>query len=161
MRRHHALFCSLLWLAPAASAFATPPPDHKLSADAKIDKPLIPRELTTDEELAQALREHYTKFEYRIPMRDGVRLFTHVYVPKDHSQRYPILMMRTPYGIAPYGIDNYPSAKQQRAAHSRAQGQHQRVGDTPGGARGRGLFSFVRLPKPTEYKECLQHGFYW
>src|SRR5258706_7237609 len=33
------------------------------------------------------LAEHYTKFEYRIPMRDGVRLFTRVYVPKDEAQR--------------------------------------------------------------------------
>jgi hypothetical protein len=35
------------------------------------------------------IRSHYTKFEYRIPMRDGVRLFTSVYVPKDKSQKYP------------------------------------------------------------------------
>jgi putative CocE/NonD family hydrolase len=52
-------------------------------------------------------RSHYTKYEYRIPMRDGVRLFTSVYVPKDRSQTYPILMQRTPYSVAPYGIDNY------------------------------------------------------
>jgi len=52
-------------------------------------------------------RSHYTKFDYRIPMRDGVRLFTSVYVPKDPAQKYPILMQRTPYSVAPYGIDNY------------------------------------------------------
>ena len=52
-------------------------------------------------------REHYTKYEYRIPMRDGIRLFAAVYVPKDHTKRYPILMLRTPYSVAPYGIDNY------------------------------------------------------
>jgi len=52
-------------------------------------------------------RAHYTKFDFRIPMRDGVRLFTSVYVPKDKSQRYPILMQRTPYTVSPYGIDNY------------------------------------------------------
>ena len=52
-------------------------------------------------------REHYTKYEYKIPMRDGVKLFANVYVPKDGSQRYPILMQRTPYSVAPYGIDNY------------------------------------------------------
>jgi putative CocE/NonD family hydrolase len=54
-------------------------------------------------------RAHYTKYDYRIPMRDGVKLFTSVYVPKDASQSYPILMLRTPYSIRPYGIDNYPS----------------------------------------------------
>src|SRR5208337_2575115 len=52
-------------------------------------------------------RGHYTKFEYRIPMRDGVRLFTAVYVPKDRSQKNPVLMTRTPYSVGPYGIDNY------------------------------------------------------
>ena len=29
------------------------------------------------------VKAHYTKYEYRIPMRDGERLFTAVYVPKD------------------------------------------------------------------------------
>ena len=53
------------------------------------------------------LAEHYTKFEYRIPMRDGVRLFTRVYVPKDDSQPWPIILTRTPYALKPYGVDNY------------------------------------------------------
>src|SRR5579862_184664 len=50
---------------------------------------------------------HYTKYEFRIPMRDSKRLFTSVYVPKDTSQAYPILMDRTPYSVAPYGVDQY------------------------------------------------------
>ncbi len=50
---------------------------------------------------------HYTKSEYRIPMRDGARLFAAVYAPKDETQAYPILLMRTPYSVAPYGADNY------------------------------------------------------
>ena len=54
------------------------------------------------------IRAHYTKYDYRIPMRDGVKLFTSVYVPKDYTQKYPILLKRTPYSIEPYGIDNYP-----------------------------------------------------
>ena len=53
------------------------------------------------------LRAHYTKYDYRIPMRDGVKLFTSVYIPKDRAQTYPILLKRTPYSIAPYGTDNY------------------------------------------------------
>lgn len=51
------------------------------------------------------VRPHYTKYEYRIPMRDGKRLFTSVYVPKDISQSYPFLIDRTPYSVAPYGDD--------------------------------------------------------
>jgi putative CocE/NonD family hydrolase len=56
------------------------------------------------------LRERYVKRECRIPMRDGVRLSTAVYTPRDASseKRYPLLMLRTPYSIRPYGEDNYP-----------------------------------------------------
>jgi len=53
------------------------------------------------------VKAHYTKYEYRIPMRDGKKLFTSVYVPKDDSQKYPVLMDRTPYNVGPYGEDQY------------------------------------------------------
>lgn len=55
----------------------------------------------------KTIREQYTKYEYRIPARDGKRLFTSVYVPKDQSEKWPILMTRTPYSVAPYGVDQY------------------------------------------------------
>jgi len=51
------------------------------------------------------IRENYTKKEIYIPMRDGVKLFTAVYTPKDMSEKHPILMNRTPYSCAPYGAD--------------------------------------------------------
>ena len=54
------------------------------------------------------VREKYTKHEFRIRMRDGAALFTAVFTPKDTSRSYPIMMERTPYSVAPYGIDNYP-----------------------------------------------------
>lgn len=53
------------------------------------------------------VKAHYTKYEYRIPMRDGKRLFTAVYVPKDDSQSYPLMLSRTPYSLRPYGVDQY------------------------------------------------------
>ncbi len=53
------------------------------------------------------VKSNYTKYEHRIPMRDGVRLFTSVYVPKDQSQRYPIMFSRTPYSVQPYGTDAF------------------------------------------------------
>jgi putative CocE/NonD family hydrolase len=56
-----------------------------------------------------SVRENYTKTELMIAMRDGVKLFTIVYAPKDQSQRYPILLTRTAYGIPPYGPDQYAS----------------------------------------------------
>ena len=55
------------------------------------------------------LRENYTKYEYKIPMRDGVHLFTAVYIPKDDSTPYPILLTRTPYTVKPYGEDVFPN----------------------------------------------------
>jgi uncharacterized protein len=59
------------------------------------------------EEKEDYVMAHYTKYEYRILMRDGKKLFTSVYAPKDASQPYPILMDRTPYNVAPYGEDQY------------------------------------------------------
>jgi len=57
---------------------------------------------------AEFIRANYTKHEYQIPMRDGKRLFTAVYTPKGSGEPWPILLERTPYGLAPYGEDNYP-----------------------------------------------------
>lgn len=49
------------------------------------------------------LKARYTKTEVMIPMRDGVKLYTAIYEPKDNSEKHPILMHRTPYGSGPYG----------------------------------------------------------
>jgi putative CocE/NonD family hydrolase len=51
---------------------------------------------------ATYVRENYTRTTYKIPARDGTHLYTIVYSPTDQSQTYPILLMRTPYGIGPY-----------------------------------------------------------
>ncbi len=76
----------LFLVVPASATAQTPNPNEKALAEIKAS---------------------YTKYEYRIPMRDGKRLFTAVYVPKDQSQTYPILMTRTPYNVMPYGADQY------------------------------------------------------
>ena len=49
--------------------------------------------------------DNYTKQEVTIAMRDGTRLHTTIYSPKDTSKEYPILMQRTPYSSAPYGAE--------------------------------------------------------
>ncbi|MCK7534848.1 MAG: hypothetical protein MZV63_29555 [Marinilabiliales bacterium] len=54
-----------------------------------------------------ALKKKYDKKEVYITMRDGVRLFTSVYTPKNSSVEHPILMNRTPYNIEPGGPDNF------------------------------------------------------
>ena len=55
------------------------------------------------------LVNNYTKTEQLITMRDGVKLFTAIYIPKDNSTGHPILMERTPYSCAPYGEANWKS----------------------------------------------------
>ena len=51
------------------------------------------------------VKANYTKSEHYIPMRDGVRLYTAIYAPKDTTKTYPVLLNRTPYSIGPYGVD--------------------------------------------------------
>ena len=49
------------------------------------------------------LMNNYTKKEVSIPMRDGIKLFTSIYIPKDQTEKHPILLTRTPYSVWPYG----------------------------------------------------------
>jgi len=53
------------------------------------------------------VKDNYTKLDKQITMRDGVKLYTVIYVPKDSTQKYPIIMERTPYSAGPYGENNY------------------------------------------------------
>lgn len=62
--------------------------------------------LSHDEAIEYA-KKHYVKREVMIPMRDGVKLFTSIYEPKDKSKKHPILMNRTCYSASPYGEDNF------------------------------------------------------
>ena len=97
-RRRTTSFLALAALASASCGALPPRPKGEAPAKkALATTPLVPFEVANDEDVARAIREYYTKYEYRIPMRDGVRLFTHVFVPKDRSQTYPMLLMRSPY----------------------------------------------------------------
>jgi uncharacterized protein len=62
------------------------------------------------EKLADYIKANYTKYEYRIAMRDGAKLFTSVYMPKDARKPYPMIMVRTPYSVSPYGVDQYKTS---------------------------------------------------
>ncbi len=53
------------------------------------------------------IKEHYYKIERYIPMRDGIKLFTAIYIPKDSTEKHPILLTRTPYSCFPYGEQNF------------------------------------------------------
>ena len=52
---------------------------------------------------AYIIKDHYTKQEVDIVMRDGIKLHTTIYAPKDTSKKYPIMFQRTPYSCIPYG----------------------------------------------------------
>ncbi len=56
---------------------------------------------------AQNSKDDFIKIERLIPMRDGAKLFTAIYIPRDSSGNYPFLLMRTPYASSPYGEDKY------------------------------------------------------
>jgi len=76
----------LFFVILTVTAFHSAPPSHAQGFDVKAN---------------------YTKSEHQIPMRDGRKLYTVVYAPKDTSQKYPILMSRMPYGAGPYGEQAY------------------------------------------------------
>ena len=55
------------------------------------------------------IRSNYSKTEYMIPMRDGTRIYSQIYSPRDQSEKYPIMLSKTPYGVGNYGPDNFRS----------------------------------------------------
>ncbi len=62
------------------------------------------------QQISNYVKEKYTKTDTYITMRDGVKLFTSIYTPKDASatKKYPMMMQRTCYSVAPYGVEKYP-----------------------------------------------------
>lgn len=112
---------------------------------------LVPFALLAQEKAAQEkpVREQYTKYEFMIPMRDGVKLYAAVYQPKDASKTYPILLSRTPYSCQPYGADQYratlgPSSKLQQAGYIFV------YSDVRGRFKSEGKFEQVRPHNPAK-----------
>ena len=71
---------------------------------------LILTGISTNAQVVDSLwiRNNYSKKEVYITMRDGVRLFTSIYIPNSTEEEHPILMRRTPYSCRPYGKDKFP-----------------------------------------------------
>jgi hypothetical protein len=65
------------------------------------------------------IRANYTKMETTIAMRDGTKLFTAIYLPKDSSKKYPIMLSRTPYSVDPYGTDAFRASLGPNAAFAK------------------------------------------
>ena len=89
----------LIGVAFAALFFACSGPNGPMSEDSQTN------DTAAESSIEERLEANYTKHEYRIPMRDGIELYTVVYYPVDSSRSYPILMQRTPYSCKPYGPD--------------------------------------------------------
>ncbi len=64
----------------------------------------------TNAQTEAEVKANYDKSEQQITMRDGVKLFTSIYSPKDKSSPYPIMLYRTPYSVSPYGLDEYKTS---------------------------------------------------
>ncbi len=126
----------LLLLASAALAFSQP------RGQQPMPQPVQDR--------AAYIRQHYTKQEFLVPMRDGVKLFTSVYVPKDKSQAYPILLLRTPYTVAPYGSDNYRFSLGPASEKFMREGFIFAYQDVRGKGRSEGTFVHVRPHIPNK-----------
>jgi putative CocE/NonD family hydrolase len=72
---------------------------------------LVQGQLTKEQrELADYIKDHYSKREVMIPMRDGVKLFACIYEPKDKDHKYPIMFDRTPYSVGPYGPNQFKNS---------------------------------------------------
>ena len=89
------------------------------------------------------IKSHYSKTEHMAPMRDGVRLFTIIYSPKDTDRDYPVMLFRTPYSIRPYGPGNYRSSLGPSLHFSRG-GYHFVYQDVRGKFRSEGKFEVMK-----------------
>jgi len=90
------------------------------------------------------LRAQYSKLEVSVPMRDGTRLFTAIYTPRDTTRTYPLLLYRTPYSVGSYGPDAYPGQLGPSALFDSA-GYIFVLQDVRGKFRSEGLFKVMRL----------------
>lgn len=98
---------------------------------------------------AEIVKSRYTKSEHMIPMRDGVKLFTAIYTPSDRSQKYPILMNRTPYSVGPYGPDRY-KAEVGPSLHFQKEEYIFVYQDVRGKFQSEGTFEFMRPHIPNK-----------
>ncbi len=95
------------------------------------------------------VKAQYTKREVAIPMRDGTRLYTAIYLPKDASEPHPILLTRTPYSIQPYGVDQYRATVGPSAAFAK-ENYIVVYQDVRGRWMSEGTFDHMRPHKPTK-----------
>ena len=87
----------------------------------------------------------FSKTEAFIPMRDGIKLYTEIYAPKDSPERLPFLITRTPYGVTP---DRAPGRELKNAYKELAQDGYIFVfQDIRGRYQSEGQFVMLRRPR--------------
>lgn len=96
------------------------------------------------------IRDNYYKIERMVPMRDGVKLFTSIYIPKDTLEKHPVLMRRTPYSCAPYGEDKWPPFWNSHYRYYMREGYILVVQDVRGRWMSEGEFEDVRPFNPNK-----------
>jgi putative CocE/NonD family hydrolase len=94
--------------------------------------------------------QNYTKKEVYIPMRDGVKLFTAIYLPKDLSEKHPILLTRTPYNCAPYGDGSFRALYNNYTLQYLKEGYIMVIQDVRGRWMSEGTFVDVRPFNPNK-----------
>jgi len=101
---------------------------------------------------------NYTKQEVMIPMRDGVRLFTAIYTPKDRSEKHPILINRTPYTAAPYGEGLFRNFWANHYKEYLKEGYIMVIQDVRGRWMSEGKFEDVRPFNPDKKKKDIDEA---
>ena len=96
------------------------------------------------------MRENYLKKEVRISMRDGVKLFTSIYMPKDTTEQHPLLFIRTPYSCAPYGEENWANLWNSHLRYYLREGYILIMQDVRGRWMSEGVFVNVRPFNPNK-----------
>lgn len=95
-------------------------------------------------------KENYSKKEVRISMRDGVKLFTSIYMPKDTTEQHPILLTRTPYSSSPYGEQNWRPLWENHFRYYLREGYILVIQDVRGRCMSEGEFVDVRPFNPNK-----------
>lgn len=96
----------------------------------------------------------YTKTDAMIPMRDGVRLNTKIFVPNITNEKLPMLILRTPYGIGDMSSEQLNAALPDLSKDGYIIVQQ----DIRGRFRSEGDFVMLRQPRDPKDKNAIDES---
>ena len=103
---------------------------------------------------AQQPEPPFTRSEVMIPMRDGVRLHTFIYVPTRNDEKLPIMFLRTPYGTG----DMSPAQLAGALKELTADGYIIVNQDIRGRFKSEGQFVMLRQPRDPKVKNAIDES---